>query len=160
AFYQTKLTAGLPLLARRVGAKRRGGGSKKYCGDRTTTPSAPFGRVHPSWPGGAICSHFDLLHFGSGSLEQGSRAGELIGGVSSRDLGTDSCLSHRHDGKRKADDIHALLQKVFRHTTGPCRITDHHRNDWMFSGNDIETKFRHPHSKELRVLVKTHQQVR
>src|SRR6188508_3531868 len=77
---------------------------------------------------------------------------ELTAIVSRAHLGAYARLTHRHDGKGKADHIHAMIEE----TVGePCRergVAQHHGHDRVLARHDVEPGVGHVAAEVLRVL--------
>ena len=53
-------------------------------------------------------------------------------------LGANSGLAMRHDREEEAGDIDALVEQPSRHVLREFRVTQHHRNDGVFTRQQLE----------------------
>ena len=63
--------------------------------------------------------------------------------VRSRNLSADASLSMGYHRIRKCDNINALGEKEFRHSSGGHSIPEHHRHDGVIAGENFEARRRH-----------------
>src|SRR4051812_47475348 len=63
---------------------------------------------------------------------------ELFGGVRRRYLDADAGLSLRHHRIAETDHIDTALEQLIGHPTRQGRVAEHHRQDWVLSGLELE----------------------
>ena len=74
-------------------------------------------------------------------------------------LRSDPRLALRHDGEEEARHIDAALIKFRGHVLGQFRFAQHHRNDRVFAGQEIETGLAHAGAKAIGIVKKLGAQI-
>ena len=74
-------------------------------------------------------------------------------------LRSDPRLALRHDGKEEARHIDAALVKFRGHVLGQFRLAQHHWNDRVFTGQEIETGLAHAGAKTIGIVKKPGAQI-
>src|SRR5580704_14989 len=77
-----------------------------------------------------------------------------------RHLGANARLALGHDREGEADDVHAALEQRIRHAAGERGIAEHHRDDRMLAGLEVESRPREAGAEEARVVEQLRAQLR
>ena len=86
--------------------------------------------------------------------ECGGRGLEHRARVAGAHLGADARLAHRHDRVGEADRVDAELEQAVRHAHGERGIAEHHRDDRVLAGHQVEARGREPRAEPGGVVAR------
>src|SRR5579872_3200683 len=109
---------------------------------------------------GKAATSVDHSELSTDELERLERVPELLAAESGGHLRTDSCLAFRHDRVGEADDVDPMLEQPVGHAGREGGITEHHRDDRVLPGLEVEAGAREPLAEEARVLEQPRAQLR
>src|SRR4029077_13410342 len=115
-----------------------------YPSNMATRTAAAMGRARASGAQHAELAA-DRGKGGHGALELGP-------GKGGRHLRTDGGLALRHHRIGEADDVHAALEERVGHARGEGGVAEHHRDDRMLAGLEIEAGLGHRRAEEARIV--------
>src|SRR5580700_10815716 len=87
---------------------------------------------------GKRCSSADDAELAADAGESRERLLKLRAGEGGRHLCADACLPLGHHRKGEADDVDPALKQCIGHAAGERRIAQHHRDNRVLAGLEIE----------------------